>query len=321
MLRTALLASAILTASPALALNIVVSNDDGLTSNVVALADALKAEGHNVIVSVPCQEQSGMGGAILFSKTLGPLEKECRVAAAKVGDPGAGPMTKQGFETGYYYVNGTPVMATLYGIDVAAQKAWGKNPDLIISGPNIGQNVGGIVVSSGTVSNVQYALSRGLPAIAFSADQNTYDNGQLDGKNERSVAVAQKAVELVRELESRSAGKPLLQPSMALNVNFPSQPTSAPWKHTRIGTYERAAPKFREDVSQDPMAKAHGITRPALPGIVFEPNAIAPSEAQKNDESVAIADSITVSVLQPAYDHSDGARAAFHEYTKGFIKP
>jgi 5'-nucleotidase len=52
-------------ASPALALNIVVSNDDGLTSNLVALYTALKSAGHDVIVSVPCTGQSGRGAAIV----------------------------------------------------------------------------------------------------------------------------------------------------------------------------------------------------------------------------------------------------------------
>ena len=49
-------------ATPATARNIVISNDDGLTANVKALYEALKAEGHDVIVSVPCAQQSGMGG-------------------------------------------------------------------------------------------------------------------------------------------------------------------------------------------------------------------------------------------------------------------
>ncbi len=35
--------------------------DDGLTSNVKALYEALKADGHDVIVSVPCTNQSGDG--------------------------------------------------------------------------------------------------------------------------------------------------------------------------------------------------------------------------------------------------------------------
>ena len=40
--------------SPAFALHILVTNDDGLTSNIKALYDTLEAHGHDVIVSVPC---------------------------------------------------------------------------------------------------------------------------------------------------------------------------------------------------------------------------------------------------------------------------
>jgi broad specificity polyphosphatase/5'/3'-nucleotidase SurE len=41
-------------------------NDDGLTSNIKATYDALKAAGHDVIVSVPCTGQSGRGAAIVM---------------------------------------------------------------------------------------------------------------------------------------------------------------------------------------------------------------------------------------------------------------
>src|SRR5690606_21159030 len=92
---------------------------------------------------------------------------------------GSRPDDKRGLAPDYYYVNGTPVMSLLYGLDVAAQKRWGKAPDLVLSGPNIGQNVGAIVVTSGTVSNVQHAAARGIPAIALSADRGTADNGEV----------------------------------------------------------------------------------------------------------------------------------------------
>lgn len=42
-------------AAPAFAANILLINDDGLTSNAKALYEALKAEGHDVIVSVPAR--------------------------------------------------------------------------------------------------------------------------------------------------------------------------------------------------------------------------------------------------------------------------
>ncbi|MGY8790760.1 MAG: 5'/3'-nucleotidase SurE, partial [Pseudomonadales bacterium] len=137
------------------ALNIMLSNDDGLTSNIKALYKTLKTAGHDVIVSTPCQGQSGMGAAILLLEPLTPLTKACLNNAATAGDAGAGPVSKveKGFNySDFSYVNGTPIMATAYGLDILAPARWGSAPDLVISGPNQGQNVGSIVVSSGTVS-------------------------------------------------------------------------------------------------------------------------------------------------------------------------
>jgi 5'-nucleotidase len=87
--------------SPAFALNILLSNDDGLTSNIKALYDALKANGHDVIVSVPCSGQSGRGAAIVMystatiiadnDKTQIEAEGGCHNGAAAIGAPAVGP--------------------------------------------------------------------------------------------------------------------------------------------------------------------------------------------------------------------------------------
>jgi 5'-nucleotidase len=187
----AILAAAVLAfTSPAFALNIVLSNDDGLTSNVAALYKALQAAGHDVIVSVPCTGQSGRGAAIvMYSTTVivpdndkSQIEAEggCHNGAAPIGAPAVGPFTKAGYTNGdFHYVHGSPVMATMYGLDVLAQARWGKGPDLVVSGPNEGQNVGLIVNSSGTVGNVQFAAGRGLPSIELSAGTDTVDNTNL----------------------------------------------------------------------------------------------------------------------------------------------
>lgn len=172
-LAAAAAATALLPLATADARNILLTNDDGLTSNTLALYQALKADGHDVVVSVPCTNQSGMGAAAYFARPVALLAAPCRNGAAAVGDPGAGAMTRAGLPAGdFFYVSGTPVMALLYGLDVAAQKRWGRAPDLVLSGPNEGQNAGAIILSSGTVSNAQYAAVRGIPAIGLSAGAN-----------------------------------------------------------------------------------------------------------------------------------------------------
>ncbi|GAB2486051.1 5'/3'-nucleotidase SurE [Comamonas humi] len=235
-------------ASPAFALNILVSNDDGLSSNVKALYDALKAAGHDVIVSVPCTNQSGRGGAaVQYSKTVIVVDNDktqldangggCRSGAARIGDPANGPMLKEGFTNGdYHYVHGTPVQATNHGLDVLAPARWGKAPDLVLSGPNEGENAGPIVIYSGTVGNVQVASMRGVPAIAVSAGNDT--RGDATANNPYSAAVAQLTIKLLDTLRAKAGSGPLLPKGVALNVNIPPAPTAnLPFAFSRQGSF------------------------------------------------------------------------------------
>ncbi|GFM28813.1 5'/3'-nucleotidase SurE [Novosphingobium sp. PY1] len=290
----------LLAAQAADARNIVIANDDGLTSNVIALYNALKSRGDDVIVSVPCTGQSGMGAAVKFLRPLGPLAQDCHNGAAPKGAPAVGPIERPGIaKQDFHYVDGTPVMALLYGIDVLAQKRWGHAPDLVLSGPNEGQNIGSIIVSSGTVNVVQYASARGIPAIALSAGEETADNKTL--ANPQSAEIASLSVKLLDALEKQASNKPLLPTGTSLNVNFPHQLENARWKLTRVGTYDAYGVHFVEDMSQSPMAKALGAGDVALPGIVIDMNQAKPTPAQKDDESVAVRDSITISVMQLGY--------------------
>ncbi|WP_240623663.1 5'/3'-nucleotidase SurE [Tsuneonella suprasediminis] len=237
-----------LSSAPVQARNIVLTNDDGLTSNVVALYRALKKAGHDVVVSVPCTNQSGMGAALNIGHPLTPLKEPCLNNAAQPGDPGAGPMTRNGLTAGdFHYVNGTPVMALLYGLDVLSIERWGDEPDLVLSGPNEGQNVGAIILSSGTVSNSQYAAVRGIPAIALSAGANSEGP---DLANPISAQVAQRVVELVNALEHKAGEGALLPRGLALNVNFPDELDGAQWRATQVGTYNTYAIGFTVNMAE-----------------------------------------------------------------------
>ncbi|MGL5986986.1 MAG: 5'/3'-nucleotidase SurE [Burkholderiales bacterium] len=299
-----------LISSPAFALNIVLSNDDGLTSNAKALYDALKAKGHDVIVSVPCTGQSGMGAAAKYLTPITPLSTGtadkttggCLNQAATAGAPGAGPMTRTGFTNGdWFYVNGTPVMATAYGLDVLAIKRWGKAPDVVLSGPNEGQNVGSIVNGSGTVSNAQFALSRGLPAIALSADTDTTDNTNL--ANPKSATVAQLSITLLEALQARAGKGGLLPAGVALNVNFPKDLSNPRWAFSRHGTFNEYNVRFVEKLSDDPIAKSYGLGNVPYPGITIGPNTGTPTAGQAEDESVVYKSRIAVTVMQAGFEH------------------
>jgi 5'-nucleotidase len=285
--------------------DILITNDDGLTSNVVALYKALKAAGHDVVVSVPCTNQSGMSAAIRIARPLGPLTADCLNGAAKAGAPGAGSMTLLGLEHDFFYVDGTPVMAMLYGVDVVAAKRWGHAPDLVLSGPNEGQNLGALVVNSGTVGNAEMAIMRGIPAVALSAGAATAGTAPDPLANPASAKVAKLAVELVAVLAAQSG--PLLPAGVALNVNFPDTLAGAHWRVTQVGTWSAHQLRFVDSMAagapplMKEMAKAHGMALPDLPGVTIAANGAAPTAAQRNDESVVNAKDITVSPLQAGY--------------------
>jgi 5'-nucleotidase len=287
--------------------NIVITNDDGLTSNVVALYKALKADGHDVIVSVPCQNQSGMGAA-LGLRPLTPLEAACRNDAASKGASAAGPMTREGLGSDFYYVNSTPVMAVLYGLDIVAMKRWGKAPDLVLSGPNEGQNVGAIAISSGTISAAQFATLRGVPAIAISAGQNS---AGPDLENAQSPIIAEKSAEMVRALDIASKGGRMVPAGLALNINFPNEAKGAKFCVSKVGTYNAYTLKFAENMaaSASPemkeMARTYKMDIPALPGLLLGQNPAKPSADQLQDESFLHLSCIAVSPMQAGYAGDD----------------
>lgn len=287
--------------------NIVLSNDDGLTSNVKALYEELKAQGHDVIVSVPCSGQSGMGAAIRFMRPLGPLAADCLNGAAKAGEPGAGPMTRPGFGKDWYYVDGTPVMALLYGLDVVAQARWGKAPDLVLSGPNEGQNVGSIVISSGTVSVAQYGAIRGIPSIALSGGMNTADNKDL--ANPASVTIAKLSADFISALKKGASGKPILPVGVSLNVNFPDKLDGAKWRRARIGSYSAYGVRF-----------VSSFGKSGLPGIALDLITSNPEKAQRGDESAIVARDISVSVMQVGYDAQPAAQKLLSKSLRGIVK-
>jgi 5'-nucleotidase len=287
--------------------NIVITNDDGLTSNVVALYKALKADGHDVIVSVPCQNQSGMGAA-LGLRPLTPLEAACRNNAASKGASAAGPMTRDGLGRDFYYVNSTPVMAVLYGLDIVAMKRWGKAPDLVLSGPNEGQNVGAIAISSGTISAAQFAALRGVPAMALSAGQNS---AGPDLENTQSPIIAAKSAEMVRALDITSKGGRMVPAALALNVNFPNEAKGARFCASKVGTYNAYTLNFAENMaaSASPemkeMARTYKMDIPALPGLLLGQNPAKPSADQLQDESFLHLSCIAVSPMQAGYAGDD----------------
>ena len=317
-MRLPLIAAILLAAAstPAFALKILVVNDDGLTSNLKALHAALKNAGHDVIVSVPCTGQSGRGAAVVMyssgrivadnDKTQIDAEAGCHNGAAPLGAPAVGPFTKAGFTNGdFYYAHGTPVAATMYGLDVLAPQRWKAPPDLVLSGPNEGQNLGRLVNSSGTVGNAQFAAARGLPSIALSAASQSRDDRELN--NPQSPIIAALTLKLVAALQASAGRGPLLPAGIALNVNFPDTPrTDLGWALTRHGT-------------TDPYEIHFNDTPPYGPR--FARVDVQPSAAQAQDEGVVYRTKITVTPMQQGFDVASATSAALGTKLRALLAP
>jgi 5'-nucleotidase len=310
-------------ATSAFALNILLCNDDGVTAaNVRALKQQLVAAGHSAIVASPIDNQSGTGGFIRFLQPIPALtgnERGAKALQLPKDSPGVG--TDQS-DADAHYVNGTPATACLYGIDVLASKRWGGAPDLVISGPNEGNNTGHINNSSGTFNAMLYAVNRRLPAIAVSDAVTTLVTwSPALPANSRAFEVANIVVRLVDTLwtQGRHRREPLLPEGLGLNVNVPSFPAGAgmslPWQITQVGFATAYAPAFFERLSDSPLAVGVGVNVPmpgislATAGTVLPSGVVIPTDSSSNSEGNAVATgtAVTVSPVQGVPEASGAA--------------
>lgn len=259
-------------ALPAQALNILLTNDDGYAHpNLRALLRVLRADGHTVKVSAPWADQSGVAGAVYFLRetTVGHDEDPAypEVYYLKTTQSGvcASPACRgQAIDI---EVTGTPVMAAVYGIERVLPQA-----DLVISGPNVGNNLGEINSLSGTFNAAATTVRRGVPSLAVSADLQEPD----------PEAIARAVAGFVRALEAQRKGNaPLLPPGVGLNLNFPRSDSIKGVKLTRIGSWISFGLAYSNDL---------GNFKPALagkPGVGFR-YAPAPAPSEVDSEGVWI---------------------------------
>lgn len=217
-------------ATLASALNIVITNDDTFaTANIRAAYHSLKEAGHNVFMVAPVYQQSGKGGTFNLP-TKPTLEKDGEFGSVKAGQPAWGYEEE---DNHIWYTDCTPAASVSFALDYVIPNFFAGVPiDLVIGGPNEGVNVGPAVYTlSGTVGSSYYAVSRGIPAIAFSAsgDEHIYYKDPVHGyeinKDNATYPAnihAKKIVELVNALDKARGDNPRLLPlGVGLNVNFP----------------------------------------------------------------------------------------------------
>ncbi|HEU4474815.1 MAG TPA: 5'/3'-nucleotidase SurE [Gemmatimonadales bacterium] len=193
-------------------MRILVANDDGIYSpGLLALADVAR-EFAEVRIYAPDVEQSSMGHAITHSRPLSLRRTPIR-----------------DFEA--YRVNGTPADCVALGIHM-----WEK-VDLVLSGINLGPNLGNAMWHSGTLAAAKQAALLGLRGIAMSTPTT---GSEPDFARLRPY--------VVRVLELLVA-----EPSLSLvNVNLPPAPTGICWARQSVRHYDgRVVP------GEDPMGRRH----------------------------------------------------------------
>jgi 5'-nucleotidase len=193
-------------------MRILISNDDGIYSPGIAELAEVAAEFGDVRIVAPDVEQSSMGHAITASRPL-------RYKKTPI----------KGFEA--YRVNGTPADCVALGCF-----NWDK-VDVVLSGINLGSNLGNSAWHSGTLAAAKQAALLGFRGIAFSAP-STRDEPDY----------SQIRPYLIRSLE-------LLLPKKELclvNVNFPDEPKAICWTRQSVRHYDgKVVP------GTDPMGREH----------------------------------------------------------------
>ena len=195
-------------------MRILITNDDGVYSpGIAALALAASRFGEVRIVA-PDVEMSSASHAITASRPL---------SYKRTPLPGLDA----------WRVNGTPADCVALGACT-----WEK-VDLVLSGINIGANLGNAIWHSGTLAGAKQAALLGLRGIAFSAPATDVEQPEFETLKPAVVS----ALELLLEM-----------PEVKLvNVNFPARtPLGVKWTRQSVRHYDgKVVP------GKDPMGRTH----------------------------------------------------------------
>lgn len=195
-------------------MRILITNDDGIYSpGIAALARIATRFGH-VTVIAPDVEQSSMGHAVTHSRPLS-LKKS--------------PIHFEGIEA--FRVNGTPADCVALGTHLYA------TTDIVLSGINMGPNLGNSMWHSGTLAGAKQAVLLGIRGIALSTPV-----GKSEPDFEALAPYVEKTLSIL--LENKELG--------LYNVNFPQKPKGIVWTRQSVRLYDG---KIVPGV--DPMGRKH----------------------------------------------------------------
>ncbi|MCM8596752.1 5'/3'-nucleotidase SurE [Accumulibacter sp.] len=188
-------------------MRILLSNDDGyFAPGIECLAQAL-SQVAEVTVVAPERDRSGASNSLTLDR----------------------PLSLKRAANGFYYVNGTPTDC----VHLAVTGMLDDLPDMVVSGINIGANMGDDTIYSGTVAAATEGFLLGVPSLAVSLCSKT---------GEHFACAARVARELVLMLQRQSLSEPVL-----LNVNVPDVPYEAlrGLAVSRLGKRHKAEPVVR----------------------------------------------------------------------------
>jgi 5'-nucleotidase len=192
-------------------MRILVTNDDGVYSPALrALADAAAGLGEVRIVA-PDVEHSSSGHAVSASR---PLSYR--------------PANLAGREA--FRVNGTPADCVALGIHL-----W-DHVDVVLSGLNVGLNLGPGIWHSGTVAAAKQAAMLGVRGVALS----------VPSESDELLDVLRPWLERTLHVIVRDVPGPRL-----INVNFPRKPQGLVWTRAAVERYDGVIVPARDPMGRD----------------------------------------------------------------------
>lgn len=197
-------------------MRILVTNDDGIYSPGINALATIAAQFGEVLVVAPDVEQSSMGHAVTHSRPLSykksPVEFEAGIEA--------------------YRVNGTPADCVALGTHLK------NNIEVVLSGINMGPNLGNSMWHSGTLAAAKQAVLLGKKGIAFSTPV-----GDSEPDFDVLAPYVRETLQLLLENPDEIG---------LYNVNYPPQPTGIRWTRQSVRFYDgKIIP------GKDPMGRKH----------------------------------------------------------------
>ncbi len=195
-------------------MRILVTNDDGIYSPGIAALARIASKFGEVRVVAPDVEQSSMGHAITATR---PLHYK------------RSPITFEGIEA--HRVNGTPADCVALGTHL-----WEK-VDVVLSGVNLGTNLGNAMWHSGTLAGAKQAVLLGMRGIAFSTP-----TGNVEPDFKSLEPFIEETLNVLLDI-----------PDLCLiNVNLPPTPKGLKWTRQSVRQYDG-----RVVAGDDPMGRKH----------------------------------------------------------------